>query len=527
MTALCRAAEEYIALRHRLGFSSRHSSRDLAPLREIRGPAASAGGDDCARPVVGSRMTGVLPATAARSPQRRALVRGLVETAGASHRGAAQAPHAGATSAARPFLHSTEQIAKLLVAARQLDSKSGVRGLTYSTLFGLIAVAGLRISEAVKLDREDVDLVEGVLTIRATKFGKTRLVPLHPSTTSALAEYAAQRDAAAPRSGHPRSSSPSGAGALPTGAPDITLPTYRSRSAIRPSQRGFTGRGRYRTDVARGSTICATASPPRPCSRGIATAPMSSGSCQSSRRTSATSRWSIPTGTSRRYRSCCSSPARAWSAIGMPRFGDDDHHLPDAAADLLHRQARPTVCAPVPIRSPHTATRSGCSFATPSSATGTADEAADRKPRRGLHRQFLDHLETKRGNSVRTRNMRLAAIRSFFRYVAICEPAYALHCERILSMPDKRHEHRPVAFLSRAEVEALLDAPSKTTWAGRRDRVLLLVAVQTGLRVSELIELRRQDVSTGPGATCVAKGKAARSGAHLFGATPPPLSQPG
>lgn len=125
----------------------------------------------------------------------------------------------------------------------------------------------------------------------------------------------------------------------------------------------------------------------------------------------------------------------------------------------------------------------------------------------GFIASFLEHLESTRGNSVRTRNMRLAAIRSFFRYVAICEPAYALHCERILSMPDKRYDRRPVAFLSRTEVEALVDTPSKTTWTGRRDRVLLLVAVQTGLRVSELIALQRQDVATGPGAHLRCRGK--------------------
>jgi site-specific recombinase XerD len=130
----------------------------------------------------------------------------------------------------------------------------------------------------------------------------------------------------------------------------------------------------------------------------------------------------------------------------------------------------------------------------------------------GFIGKFLDHLESTRGNSARTRNMRLAAIRSFFRYVAICEPAYALQCERILSMPDKRHERRSVSFLSRPEVEALLDAPSKTSWTGRRDRVLLLVAVQTGLRVSELIELRRQDVAAAPGAhvRCQGKGRKQR-----------------
>lgn len=126
--------------------------------------------------------------------------------------------------------------------------------------------------------------------------------------------------------------------------------------------------------------------------------------------------------------------------------------------------------------------------------------------------KFLEHLETKRGNTARTRNMRLAAIRSFFRYVAICEPAYAMQCERVLAMPDKRHDRCPVAFLSRPEVEALLDAPCKTTWTGRRDRVLLLVAVQTGLRVSELIQLRRRDVATGPGAhvRCQGKGRKER-----------------
>jgi integrase/recombinase XerD len=69
--------------------------------------------------------------------------------------------------------------------------------------------------------------------------------------------------------------------------------------------------------------------------------------------------------------------------------------------------------------------------------------------------QFLDYLESKRGNTARTRNMRLAAIRSFFRYVALCEPAYALQCERVLSMPDKRHVRHPVAFLSRPEIEAV------------------------------------------------------------------------
>ncbi len=104
--------------------------------------------------------------------------------------------------------------------------------------------------------------------------------------------------------------------------------------------------------------------------------------------------------------------------------------------------------------------------------------------------EFLQHLETDRCNSARTRNTRLAANHSFFRYVALTEPAHALVCQRVLAVPSKRFERKPIEFLNRAEIEALLAAPDPSTWTGRRHRTLLLVAVQTGLRVSELIGLR-------------------------------------
>ena len=125
---------------------------------------------------------------------------------------------------------------------------------------------------------------------------------------------------------------------------------------------------------------------------------------------------------------------------------------------------------------------------------------------------FLDQLEAKRGNTARTRNARLAAIRSFFRYVALSEPAHALLCQRVLAMPSKRQERRSIEFLHRPEIDALLAAPDPSTWTGRRDRTLLLVAVQTGLRVSELIGLRNQDVVLGTGAhvRCEGKGRKQR-----------------
>lgn len=127
--------------------------------------------------------------------------------------------------------------------------------------------------------------------------------------------------------------------------------------------------------------------------------------------------------------------------------------------------------------------------------------------------QFLDHLERDRGNSARTRNARLAAIHSFFRYVALEEPAHALLCQRILAMPNKRHERRLIEFLHREEIDALVAAPNPSTWIGRRDRTCLIVAVQTGLRVSELIGLRCQDVVLGPGAhvRCLGKGRKQRA----------------
>jgi integrase len=93
-----------------------------------------------------------------------------------------------------PYIYKDEQIVQLIKASKHLQSKTGLRQWTYSTLFGLIAVAGLRISEAVNLKGEDVDLTQGVITIRQTKFGKTRLVPVHSSTQRALQKYVRHRE---------------------------------------------------------------------------------------------------------------------------------------------------------------------------------------------------------------------------------------------------------------------------------------------------------------------------------------------
>ena len=126
--------------------------------------------------------------------------------------------------------------------------------------------------------------------------------------------------------------------------------------------------------------------------------------------------------------------------------------------------------------------------------------------------QFLEYLEKQRGNVARTRNARLAGIHSFFKYVALEEPCYSALAQRILAIPNKRFKHKPVEFLTKVEIDALLAAPDQSTWTGRRDKALLLLAAQTGLRVSELVQLRCDDIELGTGAhvRCTGKGRKER-----------------
>ena len=126
--------------------------------------------------------------------------------------------------------------------------------------------------------------------------------------------------------------------------------------------------------------------------------------------------------------------------------------------------------------------------------------------------RFLDSLERDRGNGPRTRNHRLSALHAFFRYVALAEPALSLQCQRILAIPPKRFERGPVEFLTEDEITALVSAPTPDTWIGQRDRTLLLLTAQTGLRNSEITALRRQDVElgTGPHVRCLGKGRKSR-----------------
>ena len=126
---------------------------------------------------------------------------------------------------------------------------------------------------------------------------------------------------------------------------------------------------------------------------------------------------------------------------------------------------------------------------------------------------FLHHLERERGNSIRTRNVRLTAIRSLFSYAALRHPEHAAVIQRVLAIPPKRFEKRTVTYLTTQETTALLNAPDRRRWEGRRDHAMLTLAVHAGLRVSELIGLDCGDIALGTGAhvRCHGKGRKQRA----------------
>jgi integrase/recombinase XerD len=130
---------------------------------------------------------------------------------------------------------------------------------------------------------------------------------------------------------------------------------------------------------------------------------------------------------------------------------------------------------------------------------------------------FLDGLEKDRGNGARSRNLRLTSIRSFYRYAAYEELTQSGLIQRVLAMPAKRYEKKLIGYLTRPEIEAILAAPAPNTWAGRRDKTFLLVAVQTGLRLSEMTSLGREECRVGNRRPCTLHGQRAKRTVHSAG----------
>jgi integrase len=194
MSTLREAAEQYLRLRRDLGYKLREPA---GLLRDFVAFAEREGADHVSTDLAlrwAQQPAGVQPATWGL---RLGVVRRFAVWLSAADR-RTEVPPAGLLPCRyrrkRPYVYSDKEIENLVRAAGRLPSVAGLKGRTFSTIFGLLAVTGLRVSEALALDREDVDLEEGILRVRRTKFGKSRLVAVHESTRQILADYARERD---------------------------------------------------------------------------------------------------------------------------------------------------------------------------------------------------------------------------------------------------------------------------------------------------------------------------------------------
>lgn len=194
MSVLSRALDEYLVLRRALG--ARLVSTEF-PLRRFVEFADREGADVITTDLVLRWATAPSGASLATRAERLSHVRRFAAwVSAADHRTEVPPKDLLPYRVTRkpPYLYSDEEITRILGEAARLASPSGLRALTYTTLFGLLAVSGLRLSEALALDRDDIDIGGGVLAVRRGKFGKSRFVPLHETTCAALRRYAAQRD---------------------------------------------------------------------------------------------------------------------------------------------------------------------------------------------------------------------------------------------------------------------------------------------------------------------------------------------
>ncbi len=360
-----------------------------------------------------------------------------------------------------PYIYSDSDIAALMAAARTL--KPALRAATYETFIGLLSVTGLRLGEALALDRADLDRKRLLLHVRHAKRGN-RIVPVRESTIQALDRYFAIVDGCR----FPKPLSPSmfvsiRGTRMNKDSMHATFPGLIDRA-------GLTGRGQRARPrihdlhllVSRGvtRTFCHRRPPARTIPRRTLMSALAP----------TLQKFFADRLTTQRYASPATVAAYRDAFRLLLVFVADRKKIAPADLDFTDLDA-PTIAA------------------------------------------FLTYLETERHNSIRSRNARLAAIHSMFRFAALEHPEHAEVIARVLAIPQKRFERAIVSFLTKDEVQALLAAPDRDTWLGRRDHALLSLAIQTGLRVSELTGLRRGDLalSTGPHVRCHGKGRKQRA----------------
>jgi site-specific recombinase XerD len=500
-------AQEYLAHRRALGFALDSSGTLLlrfarfADRSNHRGPLTA---DMALR-------WASLPQTA--SPRYRAerlsIVRGFARYLAAED-GRSQVPDHRLLGQnhyrLQPHIYSDRQLRELVLAAAKLPPVDRLRPYTYSTLFGLLASTGLRVSEALNLNRERVDLDRGILRIEETKFRKSRLVPLHPTATRALRRYVRERD----RERLARDSD-----AFFVGGHGQTLPYSTVRGTFRRlcAQLRWRSNGmlpRPRIHDLRHSFACRRLL--RWYQQGINVDHAIASLSTYLGHVKVTDTYWYLTGT---------APLLATAGQRFERFarpapgGDHEHVKPSLPHHLLGPALQRYFCQYLIGQrnlSPQTISAYRDSFKLlirflEHQYRQKVDELSVTDLDASRILAFLDDLERRRGNSPRSRNARLAAIRSFIRYTASAEPLLLPVAQRLLAIPMKRFEHGDARYLRREQMQALLEAPDPLTRTGLRDRVLLMLMYNTGARVSEITALRIGDLHLQAGGSVHIHGK--------------------
>ena len=490
MSALSGHVEDYLRLRRALGFKLERAGQLLPQLVAYLEAAGAA------------TITSELAIGWARLPeraqpnhwaQRLAIARGFARYLQTIDP-ATEVPPPGVFPSRRhrpsPYLWSASGICRLLDGAQAL--RPPLRAATHETLFGLLAASGMRLGEAIGLQRDDVDLVAGVITIREAKFDRSRLVPLHPTTTEALRRYAAERDRLCPR---PRS------GAFFLSSVGTTL----TRSGVDKTFREITIAIGVRTATVRPRVhdlrhSFAVDTLIRWHRSGV----------NVDEHIGVLSTYLGHVSPADTYWYLSAAPelmALAAERLAPPVRSTSDERARACAAGVLHRPAdRPARREPEHDRGlqGHLPAAVGLRRQANRKAPGTLDIADLDAP---LVAAFLDHLERDRRNSAATRNNRLAAIHSLFGYLALRHPEHAATVQRVLAIPPKRTQRNLLTYLTDPEVDALLGACDQTTWTGRRDHAMFALTIQTGLRISELAGLSREDITLTAGANVHTVGK--------------------
>jgi site-specific recombinase XerD len=497
--SLSAALEDYLRLRRSLGYKLKRSGELLAGFVAY----AEAAGADHVRTelAVSWALLAANPDSRWRA-DRLAAVRGFARYLHAIYPGH-EVPPAGLIPRGRgrpaPYLYSQNEVTALMAAARRL--RTPLRAATLEAVVGLLAVSGLRVGEVIHLDNDDADFDGAALIVRGSKGGKSRVVPLDHSTVEALRSYAAVRDRWFPqarsdsffvstvgyrlRSGNLRDAF-ADVVAL-AGLPARARRTRASPGGLPPQLRRpdpdrlAPGRARCRAPAADALDLPGSCEPGLDVLVPLGVPGTAGGSGRTSRKLE-------------RQVAAMTALAPALQAFFTVRLAAQRNASPHTVA--AYRDAFRLLLGYVQETT-----------GIPPAKLSLEDLDAP------LISAFLDHLESRRGVTIKTRNSRLAAVHSLFRFAALRHPEHAELIQRVLAIPAKRAPRQLISHLTTPEIEALLAAPDLASRTGRRDQALLLVAIQTGLRVSELTGLRRQDVILGTGAhvSCTGKGRKQRS----------------